>query len=198
MTESNAVEREWLITWNVNAEDGIAYTLFYVVGKLEPYERALAGVKTMKGYDLTPVHDGGFYAFVRGRETEQSRQFHMTFQQPTLMVVPPLAYRPHGIVTFDVVGEPAVLEGVLDKLPEGITAEVRKIGEYDAHPETFTIDLTARQREALAVARRVGYYEVPRTGSVADVAAELDCASSTASNHLRKAEARLVQEVIAT
>nr|WP_266083143.1 helix-turn-helix domain-containing protein [Haladaptatus caseinilyticus] len=195
MTESDAIEREWLVTWNVGVEDGLAYTLFYVIGEREPYERALSAVKTVEGYDLTPVRDGAFYAFVRGRETEQSRKFYMAFQQPTLMIIPPLAYRPHGIMAFDVVGESDALERVLNELPEGITAEVRKVGEYDARPGTFDIDLTARQREALAVARQVGYYEVPRSGSVADVAAELGCAPSTASNHLRKAEARLVERV---
>jgi predicted DNA binding protein len=195
MTESDAVEREWLVTWNVGVEDGITSTLFYVVGEREPYERALSAVTTTESYDLAPVGDEAFYAFVRGRETEQSRSIYSAFEQRTLMVVPPLAYRPHGLMAFDVVGDPAALESVLDELPEGITAEIREVGEYDARPGTFAIDLTARQREALAAARQVGYYEVPRTGSVADVAAELGCAPSTASTHLRKAEARLVERV---
>lgn len=193
MTESDAIECEWLVTWNIGVEEGIIYALFYVVGEREPYESALSAVPTNEGYDLTPVHDGAFYAVVRERETEQFRRFHAAFEQPTLMVVPPLAYRPHGIMAFDVVGEPAALEGVLDGLPEGIAAEVREVGEYDTRPGTLATDLTARQREALAAARRVGYYEIPRTGSVADVAAALDCAPSTASNHLRKAEIRLVE-----
>lgn len=192
--ESDAIEREWLVTWNMGVEEGITYALFYVVGEREPYENALSGVETNEGYDITPVHDDAFYATVRERDTEQFRRFRAAFEQPTLMVVPPLAYRPHGIMAFDVVGEPAALEGVLDELPAGITAEVREIGEYDTRPGTPGADLTARQREALAAARRVGYYEVPREGSVADVARELDCAPSTASNHLRKAETRLVEQ----
>jgi hypothetical protein len=53
-----------------------------------------------------------------------------------------------------------------------------------------------RQREAITAASEVGYYDVPRTGSVAEVADRLGCAKSTASNHLRKAEARLVGEVV--
>lgn len=193
MTESDAIEREWLVTWGVDAEKGIIYGLFYIVGEREPYEKALSAVDSCEDYDLTPDRDGAFYAFVRGRETEQSRKFYTLFEQPSLIVVPPIAYRPHGIMAFNVVGEHAALERVLNELPEGITAEVRKVGEYDARPGMFAINLTARQREALAAARQVGYYEVPRTGSVADVAAELDCAPSTASNHLRKAEARLVE-----
>ncbi len=193
MTESDAIKREWLVTWKVGVEDGIAYTLFYVVGDREPYESALSGVETMESYDITPVRDEAFYAFIRGQETDRSRQFYTAFEQPTLMIVPPVAYRPHGIVLFDVVGEPAALEQVRSALPDGISVNVRKIGEYDASPGTFATGLTSRQREALTVGREVGYYEVPRNGSVEDVAKELGCAPSTASNHLRKAEARLVE-----
>ncbi|WP_233563362.1 helix-turn-helix domain-containing protein [Haloarcula sp. Atlit-7R] len=195
MTESEAIKREWLVTWKVGVEDKIAYTLFYVVGDQEAYESALSTVESMESYDITPVRDEAFYAFVRGRETDQSRQFYTAFEQPTLMVVPPVAYRPNGTVLFDVVGEPAVLEDVRSELPNGITVNVRKVGEYDASPGTFETDLTARQREALATAREAGYYDVPRNGSVEDVAEELGCAPSTASNHLRKAEAQLVERV---
>jgi len=119
MTESDAIKREWLVTWKVGVEDGIAYTLFYVVGDREPYESALCGVETMESYDITPVRDEAFYAFIRGQETDRSRQFYTAFEQPTLMIVPPVAYRPHGIVLFDVVGEPAALEQVRSaKCPE--------------------------------------------------------------------------------
>jgi predicted DNA binding protein len=195
ITESDAVKREWLVTWTAGVEGGVASTLFYVVGERGPYETALSTVSTMESYDITPVGDEAFYALVRGRETDQSRKFTAAFEQPTLMVVPPLAYRPDGIVAFDVVGDPAVLDQVRAELPEGITAKVSKVGEYDARPGTFAIDLTARQREAVAAGRQVGYYDVPRTGSVEDVAEELGCAPSTASNHLRKAEAQLVERV---
>lgn len=195
ITESEAIKREWLVTWKVGVEDGIAYTLFYVVGDRDPYESALSAVETMESYDITPVRDEAFYAFVRGQETDQSQQFYTAFEQPTLMVVPPIAYRPHGVVLFDVVGEPAALEQVRNALPDGITVTVRKVGEYDASPGAFASGLTSRQREALAAGQEVGYYDVPRNGSVKDVAEELGCAPSTASNHLRKAEAQLVERV---
>ena len=193
MTEHDAIEREWLMTWNLSVEEDVTYALFYVVGERDAYEEALAGVETNAGYDLTPVHDGGFYAYIRERDTERFRRFRAAFEQPSLMVIPPLSYRPHGVLAFDVVGEPEALEAVLSELPNGITAEVREVGEYDARPGTLAADLTARQREALTAAREVGYYEIPRGGSVADVADVLDCAPSTASNHLQKAEARLIE-----
>ncbi|MXR22550.1 helix-turn-helix domain-containing protein [Halobacterium bonnevillei] len=41
-----------------------------------------------------------------------------------------------------------------------------------------------------------GYYDVPRTASQDDVAAQLDCAPSTVAEHLRKAEAALAGAAI--
>lgn len=195
MTESDAIDRELLVAWNLTAEKDVTYALFYVVGEREQYENALEAVETNEGYDLTPVHEGAFYAYLRERDTDRFRRFRAAFEQPSLMVIPPLDYRSNGMLVFDAVGEPTALEAVLDNLPEGITAEVREVGEYDARPGTFAATLTERQREALAVARDVGYYEVPREGSVAEVAEALGCAPSTASNHLQKAERQLIERM---
>jgi hypothetical protein len=56
--------------------------------------------------------------------------------------------------------------------------------------------LTARQREVAAVALRAGYYDVPRTATLADVAAELGVAASTASRTLRRAERRVLEATV--
>ena len=52
--------------------------------------------------------------------------------------------------------------------------------------------LTDRQREALATAHELGYFEVPRTASLGDVAAELGITAASASERLRRAQAELV------
>ena len=196
LTDSDAIERSWLVAWNLLGEGDILHTLFYVVGDRERYERKISAAETTIAYDITTVDDGAFYAYVRESEKEVFERFREAFARPSLVVVPPLAYRPKGIVDFDVVGKPADLERVLDGLPEEISAEVSKIGEYDARPGLPAVDLTARQREAVRAALDVGYYEFPRTGEIADVADALGCAKSTASNHLQKAEGRLVSQLL--
>ena len=59
---------------------------------------------------------------------------------------------------------------------------------FSAH----TLPLRQRRLLGLFLLKDVGYYAVPRTGDVDDVATELDCAHSTAGELLRKAEAALV------
>lgn len=53
--------------------------------------------------------------------------------------------------------------------------------------------LTDRQREALDVAIRAGYFEVPRESTLAEVADALDVDTSTASGVIRRATATLVK-----
>jgi hypothetical protein len=68
--------------------------------------------------------------------------------------------------------------------------------EYELLSVVESVDdeglLTDRQREVLDRALQAGYFEVPRDCTLADVAADLDIDKSTASEVIRRAEARLV------
>lgn len=58
------------------------------------------------------------------------------------------------------------------------------------------LDLSPRQREALRAAHRLGYYEIPRAVTTADVADELGVARRTAEEHLRRAENQVVDALL--
>lgn len=53
--------------------------------------------------------------------------------------------------------------------------------------------LTDDQREAVRLAHEMGYFDIPRTASLDDVAAELDISPSSCSERLRRAQAELVE-----
>lgn len=55
-------------------------------------------------------------------------------------------------------------------------------------------DLTDRQREALEVAYRAGYFDWPREATAEEVAESMGIASATLHSHLRKAEGKLLAE----
>lgn len=56
-------------------------------------------------------------------------------------------------------------------------------------------DLTDRQREALEVAYRAGYFDWPRESTAEEIADSLDIAAPTLHAHLRKAEGTLLSEL---
>lgn len=53
-----------------------------------------------------------------------------------------------------------------------------------------------RQREFLNTAAEQGYFEIPRQVTLEEVANEMDISKTTASNHLRKVEQKLVEFVL--
>ena len=72
----------------------------------------------------------------------------------------------------------------------GIDFVLEYVRSFDE--EQSTALLTDRQREVLLAARELGYYDVPRTASLTDVADSLGIAKATASDTLHRAESHLV------
>ncbi|ELZ02526.1 helix-turn-helix domain-containing protein [Natrialba asiatica] len=73
---------------------------------------------------------------------------------------------------------------------------VRRI--YQEHrTETAQYDLTAHQREALLTALERGYFEVPRTVTLSELAAELDISDQALSARLRRGQTNLLWNTLA-
>ena len=193
LDEADDARRSKMLTWNVSHE-GLTFALFHVLAERDPYVEALATVDSVVDYDVTGAAAGGFYVFVREETSRQVRTFQRALAHQGLLVMPPMTYRPNGELALTVLGAPEALRSVVDGFPEELSATVDRLGEYD-HGGVGR-RLTARQREALRAALDVGYYDVPRSGGVERVAERLGCAPSTASTHLRKAEARLAREAL--
>jgi hypothetical protein len=56
--------------------------------------------------------------------------------------------------------------------------------------------LTGRQKELLLVAKKLGYYSYPRMVNASDLARSVGLSRSTVIEHLRKAEIRLLNQVL--
>ncbi|MFC3478270.1 helix-turn-helix domain-containing protein [Halobacterium litoreum] len=118
---------------------------------------------------------------------------------PGVVAVPPLRYEDDGWMVLTLVGDDAPVQAAIERVPDEIEVTVRSVASrgYGAATDPLAC-LTDRQRDAVFAAVDAGYYEVPRTGDVAAVADDLDCADSTAAEHLRKAESRLVASLVAS
>lgn len=183
-----------LVNWNF-ATPGANTLLFYVHGPREPYVEALREVDGVRSFEVAPLSDERFYVYVMDDPDETGQGLMAAFTMPSIAAVPPLSYRMDRTVSVGVVGEPDRLRELLDATPDGIDVDVERVGEYAPDPAAAGARLTDRQREAVRVAQELGYYEVPREASVADVAAELGCATGTAADHLQKAAAELLGDL---
>ncbi|QCC52190.1 helix-turn-helix domain-containing protein [Halapricum salinum] len=194
IVETPGYEETALLAWNDSRPD-LDVFLFRVVGPIEPYRDAIAEPAFVREYDLTPIDDDSFYAYVENEPRDVDVEFQAAFTDNRVLSVPPIVFDADGSTRARVVGESSALESVVADIPDDIDLTIEEIGEFDA-PWRAPATLTDRQRETLEVAFDSGYYDLPRAGSIEQIADRLDVAPSTASNHLRKAERALVAQYL--
>lgn len=191
LTGAPFVERATAMQWNFTGEAlGI---LHYVEGDLDAFESAVADVDPVIDYDVEPAGEASFYAYVLDETTAPLREMFDPITYGGLVVVPPIRYRADGRVTMSIFGPAETIQAGMESIPSPIEVEIEEVGGLTGLLPGTGAFLSSRQREAIEAGIELGYYEVPREASQEDVARELECASSTAAEHLRKAEAKLAR-----
>jgi len=92
-----------------------------------------------------------------------------------------------------------VLDGVLGTASDrlGVSLErLSPLGGEQSAPVAQRWDLTPAQEAAVRAAVEHGYFEVPRAASPGEVAAELDISKSAFLERLRRAEGRLLRQIL--
>lgn len=102
----------------------------------------------------------------------------------------------HEYWTVIVTASRPTVRSRLDEIREEMDAEItiqgmKSPGTEPTEPQVGT-RLSERQREVLELARHRGYYAWPRVTSATELADELDVSKATVLEHLRKAEAKLL------
>ena len=190
-------QREELLSWEIDREAETVRFLSLIVGDPTALAELADDLEAVDRYDVTPVDPDTFYGYVEMELREVDATVLGAFDVPELVLVPPLVYTGRKRVHATVLGESAAMSGLLERVPDDVEIDVRRVSEHQRRSETLAGRLTARQFEALEVAHDCGYFDVPRTGSLADVADELECSESAASTLLRSAEAALVETAVA-
>jgi len=138
--------------------------------------------------------DGGTYAFTRQSGFAFDPDLLDVVASADVAFLSPVSFHGDGTATVDAVGEDDRLAALVDALAAHADVTVESVRDF--HRGGAPAALTDRQRAALDAAVAAGYYEIPREGSVSDVADALDCSTSTAGELLRKAEARVVTGLV--
>ncbi|MCU4743526.1 helix-turn-helix domain-containing protein [Halobacteria archaeon AArc-m2/3/4] len=213
LTTSPSVERASSVHWNVT-EDGTLTMLHRIRGDVDGIEAALEGIGQLQAYEVLRVDEtdsvdassGGVdaapvgesatkgetaYVYLRDEGTDDSRRLFRSLSRDGVLMVGPIEYDETG-ASFTVVGEDRVLSRAHESIPDRFDVTIDGIGEPESAIDP-TSELSDRQREAARVGVELGYFDVPREASHEDVARVLECAPSTAAEHLQKAQSRLVR-----
>lgn len=179
---------------NLLSDDTVA-ALYEIEGEGGVLHDALKESSEVLSYDVIDVSEDTHHVYVHVRQGEPVVDLLSIVDDRRLMVDTPMEFVEDG-VRATVIGEQSTLREALDDIPEGVDVDVRRVGEYSPQDDRVLANLTDRQREVLRVAARLGYYDVPRSATHDEVADSLGCAPSTASEHLRKIESKIVDVLL--
>lgn len=187
ITAGTSVTRAELLMWSPTDD---ATTLLWCDGDRDATEAAIEEIDSLLVSNFVEGPDGT-YAFLQQERYEFSPAILDTIEGSKVLFLPPVAFLETGAIQFEAVGEATALSAFHDALSEIGEVTIERVEEFERTQSAS--GLTDRQREALDAAASVGYYDVPRNGTITDVASVLDCAPSTAGELVRKAEAAVVQ-----
>ncbi|MFC4986350.1 MULTISPECIES: helix-turn-helix domain-containing protein [Saliphagus] len=136
---------------------------------------------------------------------EQEPTIERYLQPHGCLLLPPLRYADGAkhcrVLALDSASLADLYAALVD---DGLSIDVRSKREVHAPTPSSPLvsvegvlpELTARQREVLALAVSRGYYELPRETTTAELAAELGVGRRTAEDHLRRAEGKLLPALV--
>lgn len=193
IVEADGVERVAIHHLN-QLDDGTIVLLYQFRGDpdlaksiLEESTEVLAHSLSREGNDL--------HAYVHFEPNDTVATIFRLPQEHSLVVDTPIECLPDGAIRVSVLGEQETFTEALAVAPDVVDIELETIREYSPEDRQLYSTLTARQQEILRTAIAVGYYDVPRTATYEDIAAELDLAPVTVGEHLRKIESRVLREI---
>lgn len=185
-----------LLQWNVTSRE-TGLMVFRVAGPVGPYTDALDAASSVLSYEtVTTNGDGDQFVVLVEDAVSENPGILRGYEDEDVVTIPPVVFHTNRTADVQFVGPSDALGAMVDRLPDGIDAEVRRLAGGDATRLDPSERLTTRQRRVLATAAELGYYDEPRTATLDEVAAELDLASGTVAEHVRKAEAVLVDHAL--
>lgn len=192
--DATDIEDVRIVNWNV--ADPPATFLLRLRGDDRRVAAVLADDDAVDEYQVLPLTGAECHCYLTGETGPASRALFENFTRGSLLTVPPIQCHPDGRSTFTIVGADGDIQAAVDGVPEGASVTVERVGGEQVTPDGAVARLSDRQREAVEVAIATGYYDVPRTATVEDVGDELDCGTTTAAEHLRKAEAAVLNALL--
>lgn len=178
-----------IMNWSV-AQPPVGF-LLRVRGDYERLGDTITDAENVREVELFANGPREAYCFLAAADVTVSRALFENFTQDDLLTVPPITCHDDGSSTFTIIGTEAAIQNAVDGVPKAVDVLVESVGTEPVAPNNVGEGLSSKQRTAVEAAVRVGYYEVPRQATTEDIADELGCATATASEHLRKAEANV-------
>ncbi len=179
--------------------DGTVLMLTQLRGDLELARTILEERDDIRQCEVFGREEG--YAYIHAEATEIVQQLLAVEREHEVLISTPIEFgeteRGEGEeLRVTLLGEDRTLQRVVSNAPDAVDVRLEETGEYQPNLDEVAALLTDRQREILATAVEMGYYEVPRETTQREIAAALDIAPGTVTEHLQKIESKVLTPLV--
>lgn len=188
------IARELLHNVNLLADDTIV-TLYQLSGDAAALESILTDSTMVRMYHLSEADDA-IHAYIHVEAHDRLVGLLSMFREFEFIFDTPLEYTRRGGLRVTMIGDVGSFQQAIPDVPDGIRIKLLKTGTYEPNTDRLFSQLTDRQQEILETAVDMGYYNVPREVTHADIGDELGCTGGTVGGHLRKIEAKLLSQIV--
>lgn len=191
------VERETMLHISLLSDrDGVV--IYRCSGNEEQLAERLDEHTEIVESEIFSVDEEGFNLYVRFKPGSPVTDLLEIADENGLIVDTPFDFTEDGIEMTVVGKNERVQESLPEfmRLTENAETVLNQVGKYVPEESDLERALTERQSEVVEAAVEVGYYDNPRQATHEDVAELLDCTASTAGEHLRKAEAKIMPRTV--
>lgn len=193
LTDETVFNDARMIQWSATLDPDRATVLLYLDGDLDVFERELRRTELVVDHAISNLDKRRGYAYINSEPHPTEWRFFEIVSREPLIPVYPFPYHDDGSMTINIIGPRDSLQTAVEASPPGLDTTIERIGTYDLGQGPIPPRLPSRQQEALTTALQLGYFDTPRTATREAVANRLSCAPSTASEHLRKGQRRILQ-----
>lgn len=204
VTEETVLTEETVRQINL-LEDGTAVVLCEVRGDLNHARQLISEDQQPLDEDnhvdvlsctIFGEQGGNGLVYTHVRPSESSREIIEKIQEHGVIFDYPFEAIQDDAVRMTLIGETNErLQRALTAFPDEIAITVERIGAYPPEMRDLSSVLTERQQEILDIAADLGYYEVPRQATHADIAERAGLNAGTVSEHMQRIEARVFAEL---
>jgi predicted DNA binding protein len=185
-------------------EDESLLTLYEYRGDRELFENVLAEYETpfrlgphaeVIGWELSERRESLFLYQHHRPHSGITKQFEL-LDEHRLLIEPPVGFTEDGNFRVDLIGPEDAFREAYDAGSEWMSLGLDRIGDYGPDADVLLNELTDGEREVLATAVELGYFENPRGANYDDIADAVGCSKATVGHHIRNAEAKLMQLLV--
>jgi hypothetical protein len=151
--DTDVVDREELLSWQIHEGEGSVCFLSIVAGNLDACRAVVDDLDTVCRYDFTAVDEGTFYVYAEMDVRRADRALLSAFNDRGVVLVPPVTYTNTATIHVTVLGTQNALSSVVEGFPDEVSVDVERVGEHRHRSGSLAGRLTRRQFEAIEVAR---------------------------------------------